>query len=221
MGIISLEKSNHLYWLGRYSERAFTIINTFMEAYDRMLDADANAYQNVCQKLSIPDIYGSKESFVVNYLFDEDDPNSVYSNLKRACDNAMVLRDMISSTSLSYIQLALDIMAEDKRKDFCLLDLQDVLDYLYAFWGSIDDYVESSECRNILKFGRYIERMDLYIRLDYDKKAIMLAYDRMKYRLSRSNLSYSELDYNIFSGTLLKGEDLNQALWNLNNIYKD
>ena len=221
MGIISLEKSNHLYWLGRYSERAFTTIKTFMDAYDRMLDADENAYQHVCAKLSIPDIYGSKEKFVINYLFDENDIHSVYSNLKCACDNAMVLRDMISSESLSYIQLALDIMVEAKNKDFCLLDLQGVIDYLYAFWGSIDDYIESSKCRNILKFGRYVERVDLYVRLDYSQDAVSKAYDHMKYRLGRADLEYNELNFNIFSGTLLKGEDLNKALHYLNNIYKD
>ena len=221
MGIISLEKSNHLYWLARYSERAFTTIKTFMDAYDRMLDADPAAYQHVCAKLSIPDKYGSKEVFVVNYLFDESDPHSVISNLKCACDNAMVMRDLISSTSLSYVQLALDTMIAAKHRDFCLLDLQEVLDNIYAFWGCVDDQVESSACRNILKFGRYLERLDLFIRLEYDRPAIIKAYDHMKYRLSRSNIAYSELDFNLFSGTLLKGEDLNAALWNLNNIYKD
>lgn len=221
MGIISLEKSNHLYWLARYSERAFTTIQTFMDAYDEMLDENPNAYQDVCKKLSIPDVYGSKEVFVVNYLFDENDPNSVITNLKRALDNAMVMRDVISSTALSYVQLALDVMQAAKKKDFCLLDLQDVLDNTYAFWGCIDDNVESSSSRNILKFARYIERIDLYIRLDYDRVEIHKMYERMKYRLNRSNLEYSELDFNIFSGTLLKGEDLTQVLWNLNNIYKD
>ena len=48
MGIISLEKSNHLYWLGRYSERAFTTIRTFMDAYDTMLDQDPEAYKHIC-----------------------------------------------------------------------------------------------------------------------------------------------------------------------------
>jgi len=221
MGIISLEKSNHLYWLARYSERAFTTVKTFMEAYDRMLDTDINAYQNVCAKLSIPDKYGSKEVFVVNYLFDEADPHSVISNLKCACDNAMVMRDMVGSEAIAYIQLALDTMVEAKAKDFCLLDLQAVIDNIYSFWGCVDDQVESSACRNIMKFGRYVERLDLYIRLDYDRAAIIKAYDHMKYRLSRSNIEYSELDYNLFCGTLLKGEDLNAVLWNLNKIYKD
>ena len=222
MGIISLEKSNHLYWLARYSERAFTTISCFMQTYDEMLDEDMNAYKKICELLSIPDVYGSKEVFDKNYLFDENDPNSVISNLMRATDNSMVLRDMISSDAASYVQLALDAMLEAKaKKDFCLLDLQSVIDNIYAFWGCVDDHVSQSASRNILKFGRCIERIDLYIRLGYDRDAIFTAYQRMKYRLQRSGIEYSELDYNIFVGTLLKGEDLHEALWNLNKIYKD
>lgn len=221
MGIISLEKSNHLYWLGRYSERAFTTIRTFMDAYDTMLDQDPLAYKKVCDKLTIPDIYGSKEVFIINHLFDETDPNSVYSNLSRACDNAMVLRDMISSTSLSYIQLALDVMEEAKRQPFCLLHLQEVLDNLFAFWGSIDDHVDSSSCRNIMKCGRYVERLDLYIRLDYDRTAIALAHDRMVYRLQRSQCQYDDKNLFIFNEALRMGGPLEPVLDNLNAIFKD
>lgn len=221
MGIISLEKSNHLYWLGRYSERAFTTIRTFMEAYDSMLDQDPEAYKKICSKLHIPDVYGSKENFIVNYLFDETDPNSVYSNLSRACDNASVMRDVISSTALGYIQLALDVMENAKRETFCLLYLQQVLDDLYAFWGCVDDYVESSACRNIMKTGRYIERLDLYIRLDYDSRAMELAYTRMEYRLHRSCAAYDEENFRIVSDAIKRGGDLCAVLPHLNNIFKD
>lgn len=221
MGIISLEQSNHLYWLGRYSERAFTTIRTFMDAYDSMLDKNPEAYKTICEKLNIPDIYGNKETFIINYLFDETDPNSVYSNLSRAYDNAMVMREMISSTSLSYIQLALDVMEDAKKQLFCLLHLQEVLDDLYAFWGSIDDYVESSCCRNIMKWGRYVERLDLYIRLDYDNNALMLAYDRMQYRLLRSRCRYNEENLSKVDETVKNGGDLTRVLYNLNHIYED
>lgn len=221
MGIISLEKSNHLYWLGRYSERAFTTIRTFMDAYDNMLDKDPNAYRHVCEKLSIPDVYGCREVFIINYLFDETDPNSIYSNLSRACDNASVMRDIISSTALGYVQLALDVMEAAKRETFCLLHLQEVLDDLYAFWGCIDDYVEASECRNIMKCGRYIERLDLFIRLDYDTNALDLAFARMKYRLQRSRCIYNESNLQIVSDAMKKKTDLYAILPNLNNIFKD
>lgn len=220
MGIISLEKSDHLYWLGRYSERAFTTVRTFMNAYDTMIDSDINAYQNVCKELMIPDVYGDKETFIKNYLFDSQDPNSIYTNLTRAYDNAMVLRDVLSSETLAYIQMALDVLVEAKVHKFSLLELQSVLDYLYAFWGSIDDCVASSTSRNIMRFGRQIERLDLYIRLGYNMNAIKWAFDRMEYRLGLSQLDYDTYNLQVVSDAIKLDRDLNKVLYNLNNIYK-
>ena len=110
MGIISVEKSDHLFWLGRYVERVFTTLNTFFTYYDRMLDTEKEAYKHFCERLSIPDIYENQEDFVQKYLFSKEDGNSVYSSMERAYDNAVVLRDELSSRTLSYIQLALDCM---------------------------------------------------------------------------------------------------------------
>ena len=45
MGIISLEKSNRLIWLGRYTERTFTICRTLGKYYDTMIDRDEFAYR--------------------------------------------------------------------------------------------------------------------------------------------------------------------------------
>ena len=69
MGIISVEKSDHLFWLGRYVERVFTTLNTFFTYYDRMLDTEKEAYKHFCERLSIPDIYENQEDFVQKYLF--------------------------------------------------------------------------------------------------------------------------------------------------------
>ena len=220
MGIISLEKTSHLYWLGRYSERAFTTVRTFMEAYDTMLDANPLAYKKVCLQLMIPDVYDSKEVFVTKYLFDAEDPNSIFTTLTRAYDNAMVMRDVLSSSTLAYIQMALDVLTELKNKPFNLLDLQSVLDYLYAFWGSIDDCVNSSASRNIMRFGRQVERLDLYIRLDYDKKHINWAFDRMTYRLGRAQIDYDTYNLQVVSDAVKLDRDLNKVLYNLNNIFK-
>ena len=57
MGIISLEKQDHLFWLGRYCERVYTTIRTFLLSYDKMLDNDDMTYKNICELLDIPDIY--------------------------------------------------------------------------------------------------------------------------------------------------------------------
>ena len=102
MGIISVEHTDRLYWLGRYSERVYTTIRMFAQCYDTMIDDIEEEYDRFCHNLDIPNIYQSGEDFIERYCFDESDPNSIYSNLLRAYDNAIVLREEIGSETLSY-----------------------------------------------------------------------------------------------------------------------
>ena len=153
MGVISMEKLDHLYWLGRYTERVYTTLRVFFHIYDRIIEQPEGMYSKYCEKLDIPDIYTSNRQFVQSYLFGEYNPDSVYSNMKRAYDNAVVLRDELSTTVLSYVQLALDTFDSCRKTTAPLLELQQVIDHLLAFWGGADGYVEQEDCRNILKCG--------------------------------------------------------------------
>lgn len=54
-----------------------------------MIDKDENAYVDFCRKLGIENTYSYKQEFITKYLFDENDPNSVMSNLLCAYDNAV------------------------------------------------------------------------------------------------------------------------------------
>ena len=148
MGIISIKSTDNLFWLGRYVERVFTTLRVFSEYYDKMIDKDENAYIDFCNKLGIENTYSYKQEFITKYLFDENDPNSVMSNLLCAYDNAVVMRNEISSETLSYIQMAVNYMEQGRESSAPMLKLQEVFDCIFAFWGSADDFVES-ETREI------------------------------------------------------------------------
>lgn len=192
MGIISMEKVDHLYWLGRYTERVYTTLRVFFHIYDRIIEQPEGMYAQYCERLNIPNIYTSNRQFVQSYLFGEDNPDSVYSNMKRAYDNAIVLRDELSSQVLSYVQLAVDAFESCRKTTAPLLELQQVIDDLLAFWGGADDYVEQEDCRNILKCGKYVERLDLFIRLDYHREDLEKEYRKLVNRLYKANLDYNK-----------------------------
>ena len=40
MGTLTLGRSDNLFWLGRYIERAYQSIQLYMNGYDRMIDED-------------------------------------------------------------------------------------------------------------------------------------------------------------------------------------
>lgn len=185
MGIITLEKANHLFWLGRYTERVFSSIVYFQISYDIMIDQDANIYKEYCRLLDIEDHYQDSEDFCKRYIFDQKNFDSIHSSLNRAYDNAIVLRDEISSTCLSYIEMARQVLQMNEDSEAPILELQTVMDMIYSFWGSADDYVEEEVCRNIIKLGRYLERLDMITRLDpTDADKIQVTVNKLNTRIT-------------------------------------
>lgn len=192
MGIISVEQTDRLYWLGRYSERVYTTLRLYSDSYDRLIDVETYHYQEFCKRLDIPDVYGSVECFKEKYPFDEEDRNSIISNLNRAYDNAVVLREEIGSETLSYIQLAIYDMHKAKVSRAPLIEMQSVIDNLLAFWGIADDSIDSEQIRNIIKAGKRVERVDLYGRLQIGAVNLTREVHRLIPRIERSGIKYDE-----------------------------
>ena len=161
MGIISVEQADRLFWLGRYTERVYTTLRLYSKSFDELIDGIADSYQEFCRMIDIPDVYGSKAVFEEKYPFDETNPDSIMSNLTRAYDNAIELRDEIGSEVLAFIQLAIYAMNKAKISKAPLIEMQKVMDNILAFWGIADDSIESEYSRNMIKAGKRIERIDL------------------------------------------------------------
>lgn len=192
MGIISIEQTDRLYWLGRYSERVYTTLRLYSRSFDLMIDEITDSYQEFCKMIDIPDIYGSKDAFKEKYPFDDTNPDSIISNLNRAYDNAIVLREEIGSESLSYIQLAIYDMNKAQISRAPLIEMQRVIDNILAFWGIVDDSIDSEQVRNIIKTGKRIERIDLYARLGVDRKELVREVNRLEPRIERSSVKYDK-----------------------------
>ncbi|MCR5454273.1 MAG: alpha-E domain-containing protein [Bacteroidales bacterium] len=166
---VSAAKANRLFWLARYVERVFISLNAVKKYVDTDIDGDGgSAYKEYCQKLCIPDVYADAKNFRKKYLYDQDNAVSVYRMLVNAFDNGIELRDDITSESLSYIHLALEVMEKCAAKNSKLSDLQPVADYMMSFWGSIDENVLDLQKTNILRLGRRLEILDMSIRLRYN-----------------------------------------------------
>lgn len=207
MGVISLDRADSLFWLGRYTERVFTTVKEFFDYYDRMIDQNEDAYKRFCMKLSIPDVYGSHENFVKDYILDEENPDSIISNMKRAYDNAIVSRDDVSTESMAYLELCLQAIRREKGSPAPVFELQSVIDDIYAFWGSIDDCVLDEENRNIIKCGRYVERMDLYLRLNHSYEEISKEFAKFSNRLERVRIGYDHDKFQLLGDMMSREED--------------
>jgi len=194
MGIIALDKVDNLLWLGRYSERVYTTIKEFFKGYDLMLD-DENFYHIYCKHLQIPNIYKNQKDFIERYVSDKDDMDSIISNLYRAYDNCIVLRNEIGSETMTYLELALSDLEKINDYESFIIDLQIVLDHILAFWACLDDTVASSEVRSIVKLGKRLERMDLYLRLRKDKEDIDKAFRFLEYRINKNTIAFNKEEF--------------------------
>ena len=190
MGIISIENSDRLFWLGRYSERVYTSARLFAASFDKMIDVDMGQYSIFCERLAIPNIYGSREDVCGRYISDVTDPNSICANLMRAYDNAAALRNEIGSEAITYIQLAVYDIKKCGESQAPVIELQEVVDHILAFWGIVDDMIESENIRNIIKTGKRVERLDLYGRLKLDPASISREINRLAGRITKTNLHY-------------------------------
>lgn len=208
MGIISVEQVDHLFWLGRYTERVYTTLKLFAHSFDKMIDAGDDIYRKYCEDLDIPNIYTSKEDFLLRYPFDTSIEDSIISNLNRAYDNAIVLRETIGSDALSYVQLSIYAMNKAAESDSPLIEIQQIMDDLLSFWGIVDDQIDSEQIRNIIKAGKRIERIDLYARLELDRSKLEREVHRMIPRVLRSGMRYNEASLSSVSA-LINDDPLN------------
>lgn len=192
MGIISIDNTDRLYWLGRYSERAYTTIRLFSSSYDSMIDTTPASYEDFCRRLDIPNIYTSGEHFIRTYCFSLEDPNSIVSNLTRAYDNGITLREELGSETLSYLQLAIYAMNKAGESPSPMVELMEVADNILAFWGMVDDAIDSENVRNLIKVGKRVERLDLYARLRLPKDKMLREIHRLAGRIDRTRLNYDK-----------------------------
>lgn len=191
MGTVSVAQLGHLYWLGRYLERVKMTLDVSSGIYGKILDDEAMDISQVCRWLSIPNVYGGPEDFAYSYIFDAQNPDSIISNMGRAFDNAIVLRDVIHSQTLAYVQLAYDKLEDGAQSQSPMLEIQETIDYLYAFWGALGDYVEDVRMRNTVRTGGSVERVDLALRLGEEPEAVRREIARLADRIYRSQLDYN------------------------------
>lgn len=190
--VLSKTHTDELYWLGRYTERVYTSMDLFAQVFDEMIDGDREAYKTMLKNLEIADIYYDKGDFNRRYCFDRTNQDSIRYNLERGFDNAVIMRELIGSASLSYIQEAIYEMDTAEKSESPMIDLQGVQDLIVAFWGMTDDVIMDERVRNLLKVGKIVERIDLCSRMNKDMGRIAHEVERLQSRIDKSGISYDK-----------------------------
>ena len=192
MGIITVNQSDCLFWLGRYIERVYTTLRMYCQEYDRMIDEMDDSYEEYCRRMGSPNVYASREDFRNRYPFDPADPCSICSTLNRAYDNAILLRGELGTQCLSYVEMTLYDLKKAEQSGAPVIAFQALVDHILAFWGIVDDVIEAEQVRSILKTGKRIERIDMYARMKYDSKEVAHEIRRLAGRIPKTGLAYDQ-----------------------------
>lgn len=180
--IISPTKANHLYWLGRYVERVYMTLHILRKCYDKMIDGKPEDYEHFWNKLDAQNTYKSVEDFKSGMLYDDANINSVLSSLNHALDNAILLREDITSETLSFIEMSIAHMKKCKMANVSnITELQNITDWMLAFWGSCEERVINNSERNMMMVGKYVEKMDMCLRFNYPFSTIDFVYSKLSY----------------------------------------
>lgn len=206
MDTVTLRKLDNLYWLGRYTERVYQSIVMYMKTYDKLIDQDASFYKQECKRMNIIDTFESSRDFAWKIAFDENNPVSIMSNLTRAYDNAMIMRDEISTEALAYIHLAMAELRRAMASEAPLLELQNIVDMTYAFWGSIDDKMDNESARNTVKAGKRIERLDILLRREAGREDLAREMNRLVSRIDSTELPYNRKAL-LYAAAMIEDED--------------
>ncbi|EFA22759.1 hypothetical protein BIFGAL_03793 [Bifidobacterium gallicum DSM 20093 = LMG 11596] len=166
--LVTSSKADNLYWLGRYTERAYTTITQFLPFYDRVMDTDVEAFRPFAQALDLPVDFQDFDVFIDSFLYDKVNPNSVLSAVVAAFNNAVILRPELTSHLLQFVELAMNRVMKsadspDNRDD--IYTHRDVTDNLLAFWGGLENLAVDPTIKAFVFIGKYVERVGLYTRL--------------------------------------------------------
>ncbi|MFI3330733.1 MAG: alpha-E domain-containing protein [Rikenellaceae bacterium] len=181
--VITAEKANRLFWLGRYAERVYLSLHLLRRYYDRVIDQDIANLGEYYQMLGVDttDKDVLSEEFQLNQLYDSSNICSIISSITGANDNGIILRHEITSESLAYIQLSKALIEECSEKcEKNITNLQPITDYMLAFFGSVDERVFNEQIRKFIKVGRFLENIDIHIRFNYPFNRISEVYASLK-----------------------------------------
>jgi len=203
---LTLKQVDSLYWLGRYTERVLSTLRNFMVVYDSQLDSEFD-YADYCAKLDIYNSFRDLKDFCYRYAFDRNYASSIICSMLRAYDNAVMLRDIIGSQALSYVELAQRTMLDAEYSLTPMLSFQKVIDYIMGFYGTVGDSIIDRNIRNIILCGHGVERLDYYLRLDLSQERIFFECKRLSQVLRYIDIDVDDLTINRICGGLNEGEE--------------
>jgi uncharacterized alpha-E superfamily protein len=178
--------ANSMYWLNRYIERAENVVRFIDANYHMTLDIPDSAndqWQPLINTTGdhelFKQLYGeaTRENAIEFLVFDRDNPNSIYSCVRAARENARSVREYISSEmweQLNTFYLMVSAAAKEESMDLPHQFFVNIMTASHTFIGITDSTMNHGEGWHFGRMGRMLERADKTSRLLDVKYFILL-----------------------------------------------
>ncbi len=178
--------ANSIYWLTRYIERAENVARFIDANYHMTLDIPDSAstqWQPLINTTGdhelFAELYGkvTREKAIEFLVFDRNNPNSIYSCVRAARENARSVREYISSEMWEQINtfyLMINAAAKDTSMDLPHKFFVDIMTASHTFIGITDSTMNHGEGWHFGRMGRMLERADKTTRILDVKYYILL-----------------------------------------------
>jgi len=163
--------ANNLFWMDRYFERSFGLLNLIKTNYNSTLDSGdysswnriLNAYMGVNNEMFNQD-HSHSISIIEFMIFDQNNSNSLTNIVTRARENARSVQEHISRELwVSVNKYYLHISDEKTSAIYHEIDpidfINDLLKYNHIYYSSADITQERGNAYCFMNLGKYIERV--------------------------------------------------------------
>jgi len=162
--------ANNLFWMDRYMERSYGLLNLIITNYNSTLDSgDYSSWNGILKTYmnidSLEDLYEYDDAIsIIDFmLFDELNPNTLINIIKKSRENARGVQEHISkevwlSTNKFYLNISVRLIRKKFRRSDPIVFLEDLLNFNLMYYSNADLTQERGNAFGFMNLGKYYER---------------------------------------------------------------
>ena len=216
--------ANNLFWMDRYMERSYGLLNLIITNYNSTLDSgDYSSWNGILKTYmnidSLEDLYEYDDAIsIIDFmLFDKLNPNTLINIIKKSRENARGVQEHISkevwlSSNKFYLNISDRLIRKKFRRSDPIVFLEDLLNFNLMYYSNADLTQERGNAFGFMNLGKYYERtLQSVDFLSYRFNDLTKNDYTLQERVFWKNLLLSIGGYQIYLKTY-------KSIFNVNNI---
>ena len=216
--------ANNLFWMDRYMERSYGLLNLIITNYNSTLDSgDYSSWNGILKTYmnidSLEDLYEYDDAIsIIDFmLFDKLNPNTLINIIKKSSENARGVQEHISkevwlSSNKFYLNISDRLIRKKFRRSDPIVFLEDLLNFNLMYYSNADLTQERGNAFGFMNLGKYYERtLQSVDFLSYRFNDLTKNDYTLQERVFWKNLLQSIGGYQIYLKTY-------KSIFNVNNI---